>query len=331
MDGLLLIDKPRGMTSHDVVARARRITGMRAIGHAGTLDPFATGLLILCLGHGTRLSEYLIGEIKTYIGTIKLGERTNTDDLEGEVQESRPVNVTAEVLERARLSFVGEISQVPPQYSAIQIGGRRAYKMARQGEVVDLAPRRVRILDLTLTLVPDDPRPATDSEGQMPLPGASPLIGNRQSSLRQAQGGPFVNLRVTCTAGTYIRALARDLGELLGCGAHLAALRRVRSGPFSLDDAVTLEQLLPPVPGDEWRKHVLPMDRAVPQFPECRLDAQAAQHFLMGQSAHLPSSVVLGEPGLCRVYEPAGRLIAIGEYDRAACTVKPVKVFHPGQ
>src|SRR5512133_996824 len=131
MDGLLLVDKPQGMTSHDVVARVRRVTGIRAIGHAGTLDPFATGLLILCIGHATRLSEYLIGETKTYIGRMRLGKRTNTDDVDGEVVDRRPVRAGQADLERARALFAGDIMQVPPQYSAIQIGGRRAYKMAR--------------------------------------------------------------------------------------------------------------------------------------------------------------------------------------------------------
>ncbi|HEY3291605.1 MAG TPA: tRNA pseudouridine(55) synthase TruB, partial [Anaerolineae bacterium] len=196
--GLLLIDKPQGMTSHDVVNRVRRIIGMKAVGHAGTLDPFATGLLVLCIGNATRLSEYLLGETKTYTGRMKLGERTNTDDLDGEVTLRREVHVTPDQLEVVRKTFVGPILQIPPQYSAIQVGGRRAYKLARSGETVELQPRPVQILSLALTLGDAD----------------------------------TVDLRMTCTAGTYVRALARDVGEALGCGAHLIALRREQSGPF---------------------------------------------------------------------------------------------------
>src|SRR5512133_1856371 len=164
MDGLLLVDKPQGMTSHDVVARVRRVTGIRAIGHAGTLDPFATGLLVLCVGHATRLSEYLIGETKAYTGRMRLGERTNTDDLDGEVVERRPVHVTPADLQCAAERFTGEILQTPPQYSAIQIGGRRAYKLARQGEAVDLPARRVRILSLELAFA--ESADATEDEGR---------------------------------------------------------------------------------------------------------------------------------------------------------------------
>ena len=292
MNGLLLIDKPQGMTSHDVVARVRRIINMRAVGHAGTLDPFATGLLILCIGQATRLSEYLIGEAKTYTGRMKLGERTNTDDLDGEVVERRPVRVDADDLRRARAAFNGVISQVPPQFSAIQIGGKRAYRLARSGETVELQARPVRIETLELALV----------------------------------GAAEVELRVTCSAGTYVRALARDIGEMLGCGAHLTALRRMQSGAFSLRDAVALEALQQA--GSGWPRHLLPMDRAVEGMPACRLDAVASQRFLLGQFIRLDA-----EPAnpsgreLRRVYDAEGRFIAIGELDTAAALLRPLKVL----
>ena len=319
MHGLLLIDKPQGMTSHDVVARVRRIIGIRAIGHAGTLDPFATGLLILCIGHATRLSEYLIGEVKTYTGRMKLGERTNTDDVDGEVIERNPVHITPDDVARARAAFTGELMQVPPQYSAIQIGGRRAYKMARHGETVGLPARPVRIGELEMTLVDEE-----QMEGDM-----APAL--------------FIDLQVTCSAGTYIRALARDVGEVLGCGAHLTVLRRVRSGAFSLAEAITLEQLQHAAAGGDWPNCLLPMDRAVAHLAAARLDEAASQRFVMGQWVTLEE---IREPhrvraeagpdagadklmaGLCRVYDSGGRFVAIGEIDEALSLLKPVKVFH---
>jgi tRNA pseudouridine55 synthase len=296
VNGLLLIDKAQGMTSHDVVARVRRIINMRSIGHAGTLDPFATGLLILCIGHATRLSEYLLGETKTYLGRMKLGERTNTDDVDGEVVAQRPVHIAQADLERVRAQFYGDILQVPPQYSAIQIGGQRAYKMARHGETVDLPARPVHISELTLT-----------------WPGE----------------GPFVELRVTCTAGTYIRALARDMGEALGCGAHLTALRRVQSGSFRLDEALTLEQLQTAVRDGDWARCLLPMDRAVEHLPAVHLDHERAARLLLGQNVPAQTDANAPASDLCRVYDETGLFIAIGGYDGATTSVRPLKVFHP--
>ena len=307
MNGLLLIDKPRGMTSHDVVARVRRTIAMRAIGHAGTLDPFATGLLILCIGQATRLSEYLIGETKAYAGTMKLGERTNTDDVEGEVVERRPVSVTSADLERVCADFTGDLMQVPPLFSAIQVGGRRAYKMARSGETVELVSRPVRIVTLELAWASD----------------AGPEFPNS-----------LVDLRVTCSAGTYIRALARDMGEVLGCGAHLIALRRTHSGSFNLQDAVTLDALQQAAAAGDWQRLLLPMDRAVQHLPPVRLDAAAAQRFVMGQAVAAAEGAP-GAPCACRVYDADGQFIAIGTIAAGGgggaapgAVVKPLKVFH---
>jgi tRNA pseudouridine55 synthase len=300
LDGLLLIDKPAGMTSHDVVARARRLSGMRQIGHAGTLDPLATGLLVLCLGHAVRLSEYLTGKDKAYLGRVKLGERTATDDAEGEVVERRPVALAPGALDRAAAAFTGDLMQAPPQYSAIQVEGRRAYHMARHGESVALAPRPVRIARLELQPAPaEDGRPSAD----------------------------LVDLRVTCSAGTYVRALARDIGEWLGCGAHLAALRRVRSGAFRVEDALALSAL-PGPSAPEWPALLLPMDRAVEDMPRCDLDADAARRLLLGQFISLGHPPVPArDDGLCRVYGPGGAFIALGRFDRASAQLKPAKVF----
>jgi tRNA pseudouridine55 synthase len=320
VNGLLLIDKPVRHTSHDVVARVRRAIGIRAIGHAGTLDPFATGLLILCIGHATRLSEYLIGETKAYIGRMKLGERTNTDDLDGEVIERRLVNVTLADLQSAAGRFVGEITQMPPQYSAIQVSGKRAYKLARRGEAVDLPTRAVRIDELVLTPAGDE-GPRAKDQGQLEEDK------NLQSPISNLQSH-FVDLRVTCSAGTYIRALARDLGEVLGCGAHLTSLRRVRSGDFSLDEAVPLETFLQAATEGHWQPYLQPMDRAVRYLPAVHLDEQGAQRFLMGQAVQAGLGHSEDREILCRVYDAGGCFVAIGQADPERRVVKPYKVFH---
>jgi len=293
VNGLLLIDKSQGMTSHDVVAIARRLIGIRAIGHAGTLDPFATGLLILCIGNATRLSEYLLGETKTYAARMRLGERTNTDDIDGEVVQRRDVQVSLADLERARAAFIGEIMQIPPQYSAIQIGGQRAYKLARQGETVDIPARPVTIKALELQL-------SSNSTGAM----------------------IEVEMRVTCTSGTYVRALARDIGEMLGCGAHLTALRREQSGDFILTEAITLDTLKEA--GTAWPRYLLPKDRAVMHLTAAHLDAVDSARFISGQF------VIASAEGtqLRRVYAADGAFVAIGQFDADASLLKPVKVFH---
>jgi tRNA pseudouridine55 synthase len=312
VNGLLLIDKPIGFTSHDVVARTRRAINMRAIGHAGTLDPFATGLLVLCIGQATRLSEYLTGETKVYIGRMKLGERTNTDDLDGEVVERRPVCVGQADLQLAAKAFRGEIMQTPPQYSAIQIGGKRAYKLARHGETVDIPARQVQIFSLELAFADDEGRKTEDES-------SSPVVGRPSS---------FVDLRVTCTAGTYIRALARDIGELLGCGAHLTALRRVQSGGFRVDEAVPLDGLVQAAAEGHWQQYLLPMDRAVTQLPAAHLDVQDALHFVMGQAVIAPLDTEPVDGAACRVYDAGQQFIAIGQYDAAHKSLRPLKVFH---
>lgn len=212
--GLLLVDKPGGITSHDVVARARRALGTRKIGHAGTLDPMATGLLLLGVEGATRLLTFIVGLDKTYEATIRLGVATDTDDAEGE-DVSRAEAAVLAAVDRARIDagiakLTGAISQVPSRVSAIKVGGRRAYDLARAGEEVELAARDVTVSRFEVTAV------------------------------RHADGGLIdLDVVVDCSSGTYIRALARDLGADLGVGGHLTALRRTRIGPFLVDDAST--------------------------------------------------------------------------------------------
>ncbi len=217
-DGVLLIDKPTDHTSHDVVARIRGILRMKRVGHAGTLDPMATGLLVVLLGKATKLSQYLMSVDKCYTGAVKLGEITNTQDAEGEVLETRPVPELSEEQVRAALrGMVGDQYQIPPMFSAIKIKGQPLYKAARAGEEVEREPRFIRVkrFELTRWAAPDT-----------------------------------LDFVVDCTKGTYVRTLAHDLGQKLGCGAHLCALRRISSGALNVDRAVTLEALQKMTPAE---------------------------------------------------------------------------------
>ncbi|MFC1463542.1 MAG: tRNA pseudouridine(55) synthase TruB [Candidatus Brachytrichaceae bacterium NZ_4S206] len=300
MDGLLIVDKPRGMSSHDVVARARRLLRERRIGHAGTLDPLATGVLLLCVGQATRLSEYLLGEDKAYEGVIRLGQRTTTDDAEGEVIETRTVPpITRETLRQLEARFTGTIMQIPPQFSAIQKDGQRAYALARQGQQVELEPRQVTVYELRLM----------------------PEIGSGESAVSH------LRIRVRCSAGTYIRALARDIGEALGCGGHLVELRRTQAGRFTLADAVTLDRVEAAAREGATASLLMPMDRAVADWPAVHLSDDEARRLKMGQ-AITPQSVTFpkaaGESRM-RVYDSRCVFIAIAHWD--GTKLKPAKVF----
>ncbi len=207
---LLLVDKPSGWTSFDVVARTRRLLNVKKVGHTGTLDPMATGVLVICLGRATRLADRIQAGVKEYIGTIRFGAETTTDDAEGEITLTFPVeHLTAAEIESAAAGFVGTSMQTPPQFSARKVGGKRMYEIARKGGSVEAPPREITIFELELLSV------------QL----------------------PDVEVRIVCSKGTYIRSVARDLGRLVGSGAHLAALRRTRSGEFTAENGVTMERL----------------------------------------------------------------------------------------
>ena len=210
IDGVLLVDKASGMTSHDVVAIARRSLGQKKIGHCGTLDPLATGLLILTLGRGTKIQDLLMAEDKEYVGTLKLGEVTDSQDADGVVIETRPVpDLTREQIEAAFAKFTGDFYQMPPMVSAIKKEGVPLYKLARQGKTVEREPRFVHV------------------------------YGCKIQNVRL----PEIDFSVLCSKGFYVRTYAHDIGNELGCGAHLKGLRRTRSGKFSVEGAVTAEQL----------------------------------------------------------------------------------------
>jgi tRNA pseudouridine55 synthase len=231
LEGVLLVDKPTEHTSHDVVARLRGKLHMKRIGHAGTLDPMATGLLVILVGKATRISQYLMSVEKEYRGTIELGKVTNTQDAEGEMLETRPVPpLTEEQVRAAMNGFLGDQYQMPPMFSAVKIDGVPLYKSARKGEEIEREPRFVRIMRFDL--------------------------------LRWAT--PEIDFDVACTKGTYIRTLAHDLGQKLECGAHLKALRRTVSGALRIEQALTLDELLA-MPLPELEQRLIPVHEAAPR------------------------------------------------------------------
>jgi tRNA pseudouridine55 synthase len=275
MSGLVIVDKPGGMTSHDVVARIRRLAGTRKVGHAGTLDPMATGVLVVGVDKATRLLGYLTLTEKEYAATIRLGQSTNTDDAEGEIiAAASAADVSAETLAAEVARLTGEIMQVPPAVSAVKVGGQRAYKLTRAGAAPELAPRPVTVYEFTVTAIRLD----------------GDLLD--------------VDATVRCSSGTYIRALARDLGAALGTGGHLTRLRRTRVGGYRIEAASTLEQLAE-------RFDVLPLeDAAAAAFPRRDLNADEARRLATG--GRLPAAGDAGpQDGPVAAYAPDGTLIAL--------------------
>ncbi len=274
LGGVLCVDKPPRITSHDVVNRIRRTANLRRVGHAGTLDPLATGVLLLCLGRCTRLIEYLVGHDKIYETTVRLGQTTTTYDAEGEIVAERPFDhLTLNQIEDALQPFRGDIQQQPPLYSAIKQGGQPLYKLARQGKEDVVRPfRPVTIHELNLL------------EWQP----------------------PFLSLRVHCSSGTYIRSLGHDLGKALGCGGHLASLRRLAVGDFSLETAVPLDTLTP----ENITTYLLPPDTAVRHLQRVDLVETAAEAILQGKPIpRTQNSATDGE--LARAYGPEGNFLGV--------------------
>ncbi|MEV6105811.1 tRNA pseudouridine(55) synthase TruB [Streptomyces sp. NPDC051940] len=280
-DGLVVVDKPAGFTSHDVVARMRRLARTRRVGHAGTLDPMATGVLVIGVEKATRLLGHLALTEKEYVATIRLGQSTVTDDAEGPVTDAAgAVGVERAAVESGIAALTGDIMQVPSSVSAIKVDGKRSYKRVLDGEAVELPPRPVTVSRFTL----DAFRTATAGDDD---------------------GTPVVDLDVTvvCSSGTYIRALARDLGAGLGTGGHLTALRRTRVGPYDLSAARTLEQL-------EEKLDVLPLaDAAAAAFPRWDVSADDAKRLMQGAQLSAPD---LGA-GIHGAFDPSGRFIALVE------------------
>ena len=287
--GVLPVEKGPGVTSFQVVAHLRRVLRAPRIGHGGTLDPDATGVLPMLIGEATKLSPYLTELDKEYLATVRLGIVTATQDMTGAVLETRPVpDFDAATIEAALGRFVGVISQVPPMYSALHRGGRRLYELAREGQTVERAPRRITVYAITL----------------------------------EALVLPELRIRVRCGKGTYIRTLAADLGAALSCGGALATLIRTRVGPNTLADAVSWAELREARHGAPLWTRLLSCDSALASFPEIRLESRAAWEFAHGQTVPAPSV----PDGPARVYGSDGALLGVGLAGRAS--VKPERLLN---
>lgn len=287
--GVLNVDKPKGITSHDVVARVRRLAGQRRVGHAGTLDPLATGVLIVCLGAATRLAEYLADRDKTYRAVVQFGTETDTWDADGQVIEERDWQaLDLERILSVLPSLQGAIRQVPPMYSALKRDGRPLYELARKGIAVEREPRAVHIYSLDVL----DWTP------------------------------PELTLDVRCSKGTYVRSLAHDLGAALETGAHLAGLARRAVGDFTLDDAVPLSTL--EVAGPDWREWLISPAMAVHHLPGVVVDEPGAADIAHGRSVEIDHAV---EGQRARALDQDGGLLAILVPDTVAGRWRPVKVF----
>jgi len=271
--GVLHVDKPVGLTSHDVVNKVRRLSGIRRVGHSGTLDPLATGLLTLCLGQATRLVEYLVGLDKVYLVTIRLGQETNTYDGEGQITAEKPVEVTRQQLDKALEQFRGQIEQVPPMFSAVKVDGQPLYRRARQGVDIERPARQVTVYDI------------------------------EQLSWRM----PMLALRISCSSGTYIRSIAHDLGQVLGCGAHVASLRRTAIGEISIEEATPLDQLQP----ESWHQHLRPPDSAVYHLPLLELPDEDVQKISHGQRISIEGDSQPTGDSPVRAYDQEGHFIGI--------------------
>lgn len=279
VSGILLLDKPRGLTSNAALQKVRWLLDAEKAGHTGSLDPLATGVLPLCFGEATKFSQYLLDADKGYETLIQLGVITSTGDAEGEVVERREVNVSRAELEALLPRFRGEIQQVPPMYSALKRDGQPLYKLARAGEVVEREARSVTISRLE-------------------------LLAFEQSQAR---------LAVACSKGTYVRTLAEDIGQLLGCGAHVAELRRTQAGPFALEQTVSLDELvaLHEAEGSAaLDRFLLPADSGLEHWPLLQLSEHTAYYWLHGQPVRAPEAPKFG---MVRVRDHQGRFIGIGE------------------
>ena len=281
VDGILIFDKPLGMSSNAALQKVRWLFNASKGGHTGSLDPLATGVLPLCFGEATKFSRYLLDADKAYEAEVRLGQTTNTGDAEGEVLETRPVNISLEQAEAVLPQFRGDIMQVPPMYSALKQDGQPLYKLARAGEVVERKARSIHIAALELLSLEGD----------------------------------LLRLRVSCSKGTYIRTLAEDIGRELGCGAHVAGLRRIAAGPFDLSRAVTLDELiaLHDEQGSEaLDRYLLPCDAGLLDWPQVTLTEHTTYYWQNGQPVRAPGAPV---SGMVRVYSHQQEFIGVAEID----------------
>jgi tRNA pseudouridine55 synthase len=291
MDGIFNINKPRGMSSHDVVAIIRKHLKQKRVGHAGTLDPLASGVLPICVGQATRVAEYLSESGKAYQADIKFGTATDTYDAEGMITATASTaHLSLNLIEEALEQFRGPQTQYPPLFSAIKIEGQPAYKRARAGETIALEPRHIVIYSLKiLAWIP-----------------------------------PRLTLAIECSKGTYIRSLAHDLGTQIGCYAYLEALVRTRSGPFILSESITLEQFADAVARNSIQYYVFPLDKALEQYPAITLNVETTERAKHGNTFNNPGA---NHSGLARVYDSNGAFVAIAVWDEEQQAWQPKKVF----
>lgn len=290
VSGVLVIDKPVGLTSHDIVQIVRRGTGIRRAGHTGTLDPRASGVLVVLIGPAVRLSEYVSASDKRYQATIRLGNSTDTYDGEGKITSSASVeDITEEQFNSILQTFVGEMEQVPPPYSAVKVKGRKAYEMAREGEEVELQPRIVHVYSLEIL----------------------------------EWDAPEVVIDVYCSSGTYVRSLANDLGKALGTGAYLVGLRRTKSGRFSLRDAVPMRRLQEAFDAGNWYRYLIPAAEALADWPAIELDADQVEMVRHGH--RVPAEP--DQTGWARGVSEQGDLVALMQIDEMTHEWQPKKVF----
>ncbi len=289
VSGVLVIDKPIGMTSHDVVQIIRKGTNIRRAGHTGTLDPRASGVLVVLVGPSVRLSEYVSASDKRYQAVVQLGTTTDTYDADGRVLNITAVDISEKQFNDVLQSFVGEIEQVPPPYSAVKVKGKKAYEMARQGEEVNLEPRMINVYNLEL--------------------------------LEWAP--PEAVIDVYCSSGTYVRSLAHDLGEKLGCGAHLIGLRRTKSGRFTLRDAVPLRKLREAFENGSWEEFLIPAAEALSDWPAINLTPE--ELIIVRHGRRIPADPTLGN--MARAISEDGELIGLLELDAETNEWQPKKVF----
>ncbi|MFI5253868.1 MAG: tRNA pseudouridine(55) synthase TruB [Candidatus Limnocylindrales bacterium] len=295
IEGIVVLDKPAGPTSHDLVALVRRLSGVRRVGHGGTLDPFATGVLPVFIGRATRLVEYHMADEKAYRTVVAFGARSTTDDLDGELTAGEGPLPDRPAVEAALAGFRGPIRQVPPDYSAVRLAGRRAYAMARVGEKPVLPPRDVEIRELGLVDWTDDAE------------------------------RPTATLELRCSAGTYVRALARDLGERLGCGAFLVSLTRTASGPFQLSRAHGPDAVREAFSAGRPQRVLIPADTGLEAFPQFTLGGDDLAALLRGQVVRAGNPVPPPGSSHYRVRDASGRLAAIARLEGGR--LHPEKVF----
>ncbi len=273
MNGIILVDKPQDWTSHDVVAKLRGVLHERRIGHSGTLDPLATGLLVVFVGRATRAVEFAEADSKDYIAGLRLGLSTDTQDITGNVLAQSDVLPDESAVREAVGHFIGDIEQIPPMYSAVKIGGKKLYELARKGRSVERSPRKINVSSI---------------------------------ELQSAGGGEYL-LNISCSKGTYVRTLCNDIGEYLGCGACMSSLRRTRAGAFSVDDAHSLENIEAAASGDRLSDIILPADTLFAHLPELRVSQNAAKRLKCGNIINIRA-----ENGDFRVYSDTGEFLLLG-------------------